>query len=241
MARRPHLPKPLELLEKGGNCGMSGPDNRFELMAREAAQSIDNSRELQRQLSLLPDETAGAELVEDGKAKRGPGKALNQMREFLAAKGYRLPEDVLAEMAGLASREDAIMTAMVQAERILAWAGDGARNLVYKAGVGHVELEGPWKPSPAQKRETFMQVYTLMLRAADALMPYGAPKVTPETVTHQQVNQIIVQGGASAAVNPADRARDVTPGGRRIAPPPMPGQSQGNQAVSRDDTEGSDA
>lgn len=213
---------------------MSGPDNQFEALAAQAAKSIEASRELAQQLTLLPDEAPGAALAEGGKggAKRGPGKALNQMREWLAAKGYRLPEDVLAEMAGLASREDAILTAMVQAERILAWAGQGASNRVFKPGVGHVELIGPWLPTPDQKLQTFMQVYATMLRAADALMPYGAPKVTPETVTNQQVTQIVVQGGAQVAPAGPATARDVTPQARRIAPPPLPGQIVENQALS---------
>jgi hypothetical protein len=71
-----------------------------------------------------------------------------------------------------------------------------------------------------------------MLRAADALMPYGAPKVTPEQVTNQQVNQIIVQAPAPQAPRGGDQARDVTPGSRRIVPPPMPEQMQRNQQLS---------
>ena len=218
---------------------MSGPDNKFEELARDAARSIEASRELAEQLSLLPDEAAGAALVtaDDGKAKRGPGKALNQMRDFLASKGYRLPEDVLSEMAGLASREDAILTAMAQAERVLAWAGQNAVNRIFKPGVGHVELTGPWKPTPDQRLNTFMQLYTLMLRAADALMPYGAPKVTPEQVTTQQVTHIVVQGAPSAAPGRSDQARDVTPRTRRIAPPPLPGQSEQNQGLGEGDDE----
>ena len=213
---------------------MSGPDNQFEELALKAAQSIEASRELAQQLTLLPDERPGADLAEGGKAgaRRGPGKALNQMREFLASKGYRLPEDVLAEMAGLASREDAILTAMVQAERILHWAGQGATNRVFRPGVGHVELVGPWLPTPDQKLQAFMSVYATMLRAADALMPYGAPKVTPETITNQNVTQIVVQGGAQVAPSGPATARDVTPQSRRIAPPPMPGQIVENQALS---------
>lgn len=220
---------------------MPGPDNKFEELARQAAQRVEASRALAEQLTLLPDARPGAALVEDGRARRGQGKALNQMREFLAAKGYRLPEDVLAEMAGLASREDAILTAMVQAERILAWSGEGAVNRVFKPGVGHVELTGPWRPTPDQKLGTFMQVYAMMLRAADALMPYGAPKVTPETVTNQQVTQIVVQGAAVAAPTGPAQARDVTPQARRIAPPPMPGETVENQEVGASGRAASDS
>lgn len=210
---------------------MSGPDNQFEDLARRAAQSIEASRELAEQLSLLPDETEGASLT-PGKPTRGRGKAVNQMREWLASKGYRAPEDVLSEMAGLASHEDAIMTAMVQAERVLAWAGQGAANRVFKVGVGHVELPGPWTPTPDQRMAVFMQLYAIMLRAADALMPYGAPKATPD-VAVTNVNKIVIaQPAAQPAAPAADRARDMTPGARRIQPPLMPHQMQQNQRVS---------
>ena len=211
---------------------MSSPDNQFEEMAVSAVRSIENSRDLARQLTLLPDEVEGAALVEGARPKRGQGKALNQMREWLASKGYRLPEDVLAEMAGLTSREGAMIAAMVQTEQILAWAGDGAVNLMFKPGIGHVEMEGPWRPTPEVKRATFMQVYATMLRAAEAMLPYGAPKVTPDAGGGTVVNQIVVQGGAAAPVSGPATARDVTPNARRIVPPPMPGEVQQIQEVS---------
>lgn len=211
---------------------MTGPNSMTEAMARDAAERIAKSRELAEQLTLLPDEAKGAQLVDDGKRGRGPGKVLNQMREFLAARGYRMPEDVLAEMAGLASRDDTILTAMVQAERVLSWAGEGSVNRVFRPGVGHVELVGPWQPTPDQKLAVFQQVYALMLRAAEAMMPYGMPKLTPDTSIGQQVNTIIVQGAPQAAVPAGQTARDVTPGARRIGPPPMPGEMQRNQSVS---------
>ena len=211
---------------------MARPDNQFEDLARQAAASIEASRDLAEQLTLLPDEADGASLT-PGKATRGKGKVFNQMREWLAQRGYRAPEEVLAEMAGLASREDAILTAMVQAERVLAWAGTGAVNRKFVVGVGHVDLPGPWLPTPADKLAVFQQLYATMLRAADALMPYGAPKATPD-VSVTNVNQIVVQGAQPAPqpARPGDRARDVTPEGRRIQPPPMPHQMQQNQQVS---------
>jgi len=194
---------------------MSGPDNRFQALARDAAQRIADSRELAEQLSLLPDERPGAALVEDGRAKRGQGKALNQMREWLAARGYRQPEDVLAEMAGLASRESTILTVMAEAEQILAWAGKGTETATMR-----------------QRLETFMQAYTLALRAAEVLMPYGAPKITPDAGANTVVNTIVVQGSAPAApARGADQARDVTPSPRRIAPPPLPNEIQSNQML----------
>lgn len=210
---------------------MPSPDNQFEDLARQAAKSIEASRDLAEQLTLLPDEAEGASLT-SSKATRGKGKVFNQMREWLAQRGYRAPEEVLAEMAGLASREDAILTAMVQAERILAWAGQGAVNRKFVVGQGHVDLPGPWMPSPGEKLAVFQQVYATMLRAADALMPYGAPKATPD-VAVTNVNQIVVQtGDALQPSRPGDRARDVSPSARRIQPPPMPHQMQQNQQVS---------
>lgn len=220
---------------------MPGPDNQFEAMAVNAVRSIENSRDLQRQLTLLPDERPGAELVEGARPKRGQGKALNQMREWLAAKGYRLPEDVLAEIAGLNSREGTMLTAMMQTEQILAWAGDGAVNLIFRPGEGHVELDGPWRPTPEVKRQTFMQVYATMLRAAEAMLPYGAPKVTPDAGGNTVVNQIVVQGAPSAPVAGPATARDVTPQARRIAPPPLPHEMQQNQAVSASTVAASDS
>jgi hypothetical protein len=219
---------------------MSGPDNQFEEMAVNAVRSIENSRELARQLTLLPDEVAGAALVEGARPKRGQGKALNQMREWLAGKGYRLPEDILAEIAGLGSRESAMLTAMMQTEQILAWAGDGAVNLMFKPGVGHVEIEGPWRPTPEVKRQTFMQVYATMLRAAEAMLPYGAPKVTPDAGAGTVVNQIVVQGAPSVAPAGPSGPRDVTPKARRIGPPPMPGEVQQIQGVSASPVDSSD-
>lgn len=218
---------------------MSGPDNQFEDMARQAARSIEASRELAEQLTLLPDVPVAA-AEGDTPARRGPGKAVTQMRDWLAARGYRLPEDVLAEMAGLASREDAILTAMVQAERILAWAGEGALNRKFMPGVGHVDIPGPWRPTPEQKLQAFQSIYATMLRAADALMPYGAPKMTPEQVTNQQVTQIVVAGGAMTTTRTSDQARDVTPGRRRIAPPPMPGEVDEKQRLGNEPSRRSD-
>lgn len=219
---------------------MSGPDNQFEALAAQAAKSLDEDRALVRQLSLLPDEQPGAQLVADGKGKRGQGKALNQMRDWLASKGYRLPEDVIAEIAGLASREDAVLTAIATTDRILAAAARRGRHRIWVPSEGWVEPEGPWQPTPSEWQATFMQVYAMQLRGAEALLPYGAPKVTPEQITTQQVNQIIVQAAPQTPPAGPAAARDVTPKARRIAPPPMPGQIVENQALSAEPVAPSD-
>lgn len=197
---------------------MPSPDNKFDELARDAAKRLDASRDMQQQLSLLPDEAVGPDAATV--RTRGAGRAMSQMRDWLASRGMRLPEDVLAQMAGLASRDDAIVTAMQQAEQVLTWAQSGA-----------VGIKGaPAVQTMALRVSTFMQLYTIMLRAADALMPYGAPKATPD-VTQTNVTQIVV-AGASSAPAVAVQARDVTPGSRRIGPPPMPHQIEQNQQVT---------
>ena len=201
---------------------MASPNSQFEALARDAAERIEASREMQQQLTLLPDEQAD----QGGEARRGrgAGKAMSQMRDWLAARGLRLPEEVLAEMAGLQHRDDVILATMADAERILTWAQDGA-----------VSAKGnPAVQTMTARLNTFMQLWAMRLRAADALMPYGAPKATPDTAP-VNVTQIVVAGGQQApqqTVQVIDQARDVTPGSRRIGPPPMPHQIQHYQSVS---------
>ncbi|SFY18469.1 hypothetical protein SAMN04244548_02991 [Paracoccus pantotrophus] len=202
---------------------MARPNDKFEALARDAAARIDASRDLQQQLSLLPDEAQGA--GGETRRTRGAGKAMSQMRQWLAERGMRLPEEVLAEMAGLTSAENAFLATMAEAEQLLAWAQAGAKT-------------GDDKPviqTMAARLATFQQLYAIRLRAADALMPYGAPKATPDAAP-VNVTQIIVPGPAALPAEPsrtADQARDVTPGPRRIGPPPMPHQIQQNQQVDQ--------
>lgn len=197
---------------------MPQPNSQFEAQAREAAERIEAARAAGQQLTFLPDE-AGAP-GQGSRPPRGKGKATSQMREWLAAKGYRLPEDALAELAGLASREDVFLAAMARTEQVLAWAESGA-----------VSVKGtPAVQTMAQRLATFQFVMTASLRAAEALLPYGLAKVTPDEAPAQAV-QIVVQGGAVAARGP-DQARDVTPQPRRMAPPPMPGEILQNQGVA---------
>ena len=103
---------------------MPSPDNQFEAMARDAAQRVEDSRELHQQLSLLPDEAAKGGAVA---RSRGAGKAMSQMRRWLADRGLRMPEEVLSEMAGLDQGGDTLTATMADAERLLAWAEAAAR------------------------------------------------------------------------------------------------------------------
>lgn len=220
---------------------MAKAKNTFEFMARDAAARLDKLREQGGQLTFLPDEPGSVVDQVEGKAPGRPkgakGKVSNQMRDWLAAKGYSMPEDQLAQMAGLAARGDAIMTAMEQAELVLAWAYDGA--MKKKKGGGEVADT----PSAAQRLAAFMQLYTIQLRAADALLPYGAPKATPDVHVNTTTNVIVPS--APAAPRPGDDARVIdhaapAQNGARMAPPPLPEEMQQNQQVKNSENGNSD-
>lgn len=217
---------------------MAKAKNSFEVMARDAAERLEKARAAGEQLTFLPDEDGSAvDLVEDrapGRPKGAKGKVSNQMREWLAAKGFRMPEDVLAQMAGLATTQDAVLAAMEKAELVLAWAYDGATQS--KKGGG----SRPATPSGAQRLATFIQLYTIQLRAADALLPYGAPKATPDVTVQQAVTVNV----PAAPVDPAQGARDVTPQPARISGRMMPAdvahEIQQKQRVTSPENDGSD-
>ncbi|MGY9049765.1 MAG: hypothetical protein ACKVKF_22670, partial [Rhodobacterales bacterium] len=153
---------------------MAKARNSMEVMAQKAAERIAEARQAGQQISFLPDER-GAPPVDTIERKAGrpsgaAGKGSSEMRKYLAAKGMRMPEDVLAEMAGLASSDTALITAMMQAEQVLAWAFAEAKDKDGKILA----------PGPQQRLAMFSQLYVQMLRAADALLPYGTPKAAPD-------------------------------------------------------------
>lgn len=217
---------------------MTKPNTQFEDLARQAAASIAAAQAAGEQLTFLPDEPlAGAE----GRAPRGKGRATNQMRDWLAAKGYRLPEDALVEMAGMASTQDAFLTALARTEQVLTWAQTGGRDVVEVIRDGVLitkELDN--RPTTSQRLAAFQFVFTAQLRALEALLPYGLAKITPDT-SPVHVTQIVVPAAPVAASR--DRvamARDVTPGARRIAPPPMPWEVEQNQGLAQSAIIGAD-
>ena len=190
----------------------------FEAQARAAADRIEAARVAGQQLALpLADERADGEALDARSGRgRGQGKASSQMRDWLASRGFRMPEDVLAELAGLATGEDAFMAAMLRAEQVLAWAkGEGGA------------------ATPAQRLDTFKFVLTAMLRSGEALLPYGLAKVSPDVAAPAAVAVHIHAGsGQQDPAKGGDQARDVTPGARRIAPPPLPHEMQRNQGLA---------
>lgn len=210
---------------------MSGKSlSGYEADARAMADRVDAARAAGAQLTFLPDEAqAGSD-----RAKRGEGKASSQLRKYLAAQGHKMPEDVLIQMAGMASGDSPLVAAMAMTEQMLAWAQNGSRDVVQIVKDGYlIEKELDNRPTTAQRLASLQFVYTAMLRGAEALLPYGLAKITPDA-GNVVVNQIIMPGGAQAASGAADQgqaARDITPQQRRIAPPPMPGEMQQNQGL----------
>lgn len=210
--------------------------SQFEELAAKAAENIEAARAAGQQLTFLPDEAGPG--AAGGRPPRGKGKVTSQLRDWCAARGFRLPEDVLIEMAGMASTEDAFLVAMQRTEQVLAWAEAGARQTatgVNKDGL-LVTQKLDTSATMAQRLAAFQFVYTAQLRAAEALLPYGLGKVTPDAPAAPPVQVFVAAPRGEAPVRPGDQARDVTPRPGRIGPPPMPGQAlgqtQGNQALS---------
>ncbi len=214
---------------------MPGRPNSFEALAADAAERIDAARAQGEQLTFLPDEAGAGPVAtvdrDPDAPKRGKGKALNQMREFLAAKGLRMPEDLLVEMAGLASREDAILTAMQAAERVLTWAYAGATVTNKKTGVTKAVV-----PTPGARMSMFAQLYTIQLRALDALMPYGTPKASPDVEVNQNVTFVVPQAPSGAA--PMRDVSAVSDG--RMVPADVALEMQRNQGLTDTASDNSD-
>ena len=208
----------------------------YESDAKAAAERIGAARDAGQQLTFLPDEAQPGY----GARGRGEGKAASQLRKYLAAQGLKMPEDVLIAMAGMASADDVFVAAMARTEQVLLWAEAGGRTIVQVIREGAL-IEKPLdnRHTTAQRLDAFKFVFTAMLRAAEALLPYGLAKVTPDAGT-SITNQIIMPG-AQAPANRADAARDVTPQVRRMAPPPMPHEIQQNQGLDDKGLQHSDA
>ena len=211
---------------------MAKPDNQWQVEAREMAERIERQREQGMQLALLPDEEPeqDQEQRQAGRPKGSRNKVSSQMRDWLAARGMRMPEDVLVQIAGLNTRDDAITLAMAQTERVLAWAYDGA----------HIGKKAAPAPTAAMRLDVFRQQYTMILRAAEAMMPFTAPKVTPD-VSVQQNTTFIMPAMPSAPADPSAQARDVTPRmSARMMPADVAHEMQQNQKVSAASSPASD-
>lgn len=192
---------------------------RAEIEAEKIAKRLDQAREMNEQLTFLPSEDGeGGELVPEkrgaGRPKGAKNKSSSQLKAMLAAKGFRQPEDVLALMAGLDSRLPPHILAMQRTEEVLAWAGG--------------QHPGDFQASVGQRLAVFTDLYKDMGRRAEAVLPFGLGKVTPDVnVSNTNVTTILMPGGGGGS------APVVIEGGRgrAMAPPPMPKEIEQNQQV----------
>ena len=207
--------------------------SQFEDLAAQAARNIDVARAAGEQLSLLPETGPVAVQAEGQRPPRGKGKITSQLRDWCAAKGYRMPEDQLIQIAGMASTEDVFLFAMQRTEQVLAWAEAGARQTAQVIRDGAlIEVTLDTSATMAQRVTLFTTIYAAAVKAADSLLPYGLGKVTPDTAPAVLVPVMVAAPRGEAPVRAGDQARDITPKPGRIGPPPMPGQVQRNQGLS---------
>jgi len=186
---------------------------QWDAEAREAALRIENQRAMGEQLTFLPDEAPAPAVQDDGagavgRPKGAKNKASSQLRDWLAHQGVRMPEDVIAEVAGLRSRDDAISLAMTRAERLLGWAFDGATQ----------GEKAPQAPTAEMRLRAFEHHYTVILRALEALLPYVAAKASPDVAVTQNTT-VIVPSQPAAPAAPGTDARVINrAAGRRMVP-----------------------
>jgi hypothetical protein len=198
---------------------MAKAENQWQREAAAVAARIDAARET-GQLSLFEGDEGGGDGAGSAAGKRGKGKALSSLRDLLAARGLRMPEEVLANIAALDDPEGPVMAALKKAEAVaLALYGHGS--------------------APATVRLRLFEVFFAeSRRALDALLPYGLAKITPDV----QVQAVqIVQMPAPSAPRGGDVARDITPTPARFGPPPMPEPIEQNQRLGNSPLPASDA
>lgn len=203
--------------------------SKFEDQAQKMAKRMDQARQVGEQLSFLadPDGAGGQAVPAERKAGRPKGaknKVESKMRAMLAAKGMRMPEDVLAEIAGLSSREDVALQAMADTEMLLSWAAAGAEKL------GKKGEKRAWEASGGQRMSVFFEFYKLRIKALEALLPYGLGKVTADVNVNNNTNvtTIVMPGGGAGAGATVIEGR----AGGRMAPPPLPNNVPQNQEVN---------
>jgi hypothetical protein len=166
-----------------------------EEAARAAAERLELARASGEQLGLFAAPATPADPAEIPAAeRRGPGRPAgsknrrtSKLRQMLAARGMRMPEDVVAEVAGLGARASSVELAMARAEQVAAWLEDRG---------GGVPLKRD------QVLGIFLAIWKEQSGAAQALLPYGLEKLTPEA-GGVAVTNIVLPG----AGRPGDDAR----------------------------------
>lgn len=198
--------------------------NASDERVQEAERRLAAAQAAGRQLGLFAAPASPAE-PEDLPAARGRPKGsrnrrTSKLRQMLAARGYRMPEDVVGEMAGLGAGVSQVELAMQRAEQVAAWLK--GLPVGWKDGVAYGE-------DAALTRGEMLALFHTILReqgdAAAALLPYGLERLTPESGPVVAPTVIMLPGGAQ----PGDQARVIEGRASDMAPPPMPGQVEQNQ------------
>lgn len=193
--------------------------------AREAAERLELAQAVGQQLSLLAVEASPADPADlpagPGRPKGSRNRRTSKLRQMLAAKGMRMPEDVVAETAGLNARVSGVELAMQRAEQVAAWltrfpVGTDKNGDTY--GQGMTLTRG-------QMEGLFLSIYREQGDAAAALLPYGLERLTPEAGPVVAPTVIMLP----TAGQPGDQARVIEGRASDMAPPPMPGQVEQNQ------------
>ncbi|MEO0681134.1 MAG: hypothetical protein AAF192_12045 [Pseudomonadota bacterium] len=214
--------------------------------AAAAAKRIAEAAKIEDQLSLFAEGSSASRvpaLAKDG--ERGPGrpagsrdKRKSELRQYLAARQCRQPEEVLIQMAGLDRRDgDVIQLAMARAEAIIAWANEGA-DAPKPLKNGTVPDTGVTR---RERLDVFFAVLRAMSNAADALLPYGLGKATgdeaeaPRTPLAAPILNVNIDAGGQAS------SRTVSGGAAPsdMEPPPRPWEDEENQGFI--DGEGGEA
>lgn len=220
---------------------MGKSDSEWEKMVAEAAQSVERQHQLGTQLGLWGEQVAPpVESKGVGRPKGAKNKGSTQLRDWLAAKGLAMPEDRLAQIAGLDVPDDAWTVAIKRAEMLMLFLGEGTKVKNYSPEKGHVYE--PWTPSPDDKLAVFKVIYGAMLEANKALMPFVAPKASPDVQVTNAV-QVIMPSAPSPDL--AAQARDVSAPAPRLAgrmiPADLAYEMQQNQRVTEAAPRNSDA
>jgi hypothetical protein len=230
-------------------------DGQAVRMASVAAERVERAREVGVQLALFGPPAAPAVEPEAagriGRPKGARSKVKTQLRELMAAQGWRDPASQLAYLAGLNSRDDPDLVAVGRAEALLVAAGDQAeceaaladakallaeaanrdeRRIAFRAIA---DARGALVARAERVVDLALAVRKEMRLAADALLPYVFAKVTPDVVDQRQ--QMFIQMAAPGA--------GAAPGAvtARLGPPPMPsGNVEQDQHVSDAPPEKSD-
>ena len=154
-----------------------------------------------------------------GRPKGSRNRRTSKLRQMLAARGYRMPEDVVGEMAGLGAGVSQVELAMQRAEQVAAWLGGFP--IGWKKDGTEIKGDLP--------QAAMLGLFQTILReqgdAAAALLPYGLERLTPESGPVVAPTVIMLPGGAQ----PGDQARVIEGRASDMAPPPMPGQVEQNQ------------